>query len=174
MSLSFVRTDVGSPDARMLLEELNDTLIGILGHNGTAHVCLDDFSRRNAFFLVGYDDGVPVCCAGIRQLDAATGELKRVFARKNRKGIGSALLAELEKQAKETGYERLVLECREGNSHAIDFYIREGYSLCAKYPPYENEADAVCLEKALKASAKLHAAGNHRSPGHADRDFPAG
>ena len=134
MSLLFVRTGTDSPDARMLLEELNNTLLGILGHNGTAHVCLDDFSCERAFFLVGYDGRNPVCCAGIRKLDAATGEIKRVYARKNRKGIGAALLAELEKQAQEAGYERLVLECREGNPHAIEFYKRKAI-LCVQNIP---------------------------------------
>lgn len=153
MSLSFIRTSVESEDARTLLNELNTVLTGILGHNGTAHVCLDDFSREKAFFLVGYEAGVPVCCAGVRKMDEATGEVKRVYARKNRTGIGAALMAEVERQAGEEGYERLVLECREGNSRAIRFYQREGYMLCRKYPPYGSEADAVCLEKRLKSDA---------------------
>ena len=59
--LSFTRSSVVSPDAQDLLQELNETLTGILGHNGTAHVCLDDFSHQKAFFLVGYDQKEPVC-----------------------------------------------------------------------------------------------------------------
>ncbi len=149
MSLFFVRTQTGAPDARMLLEELNDTLTGILGHNGTAHVCLEDFSHEKAFFLVGYDEGIPVCCAGLRSLDDGTGEIKRVYARKNRKGYGTALMKALEQQAAQTGYSRLVLECREGNPQAIAFYRRNGYVLCDPYPPYDRETDAVCLEKRL-------------------------
>ena len=149
MSLSFVKTEVGNPDARMLLEELNVTLTGILGHNGTKYVYFDDFSQEKAFFLVGYDDGIPACCAGVRRMDDATGEVKRVFARKNRKGIGAALMAAVEETARGTGYSRLVLECREGNPHAIEFYRKNGYRDCEKYPPYENEDDAVCLDKKL-------------------------
>ena len=149
MALSFNQTGVENPDAQMLLKELNETLMGILGHNGTKHVCFDDFSQEKAFFLVGYDDGAPACCAGVRKLDETTGEVKRVFARKNRKGIGAALMAAVEEQARETGYSRLVLECREGNPHAIEFYRKNGYTDCEKYPPYGNEADAVCLEKPL-------------------------
>lgn len=149
MALSFKQTGVENPDAQMLLKELNETLTGILGHNGTKHVCFDDFSQEKAFFLVGYDDGMPACCAGVRKLDDMTGEVKRVFARKNRKGIGAALMAALEELARETGYSRLVLECREGNPHAIEFYRKNGYTDCEKYPPYGNEADAVCLEKPL-------------------------
>ena len=52
MSLSFVQTGVEAPDAQTMLWELNETLMGILGHNGTAHVCLDDFSQEKAFFLM--------------------------------------------------------------------------------------------------------------------------
>ena len=149
MALSFKQTGVEDPDAQILLKELNETLMGILGHNGTKHVCFDDFSQEKAFFLVGYDDGTPACCAGVRKLDETTGEVKRVYARKNRKGIGAALMAATENHARAAGYSRLVLECREGNPHAIEFHRKNGYTDCEKYPPYGNEADAVCLEKKL-------------------------
>ncbi len=149
MNLTFTKANVESADARLLLNELNETLTGILGHNGTAHVCLGDFSHERAFFLVGYDEGVPVCCAGIRMMDGRTGEVKRVYARKNRKGIGAALMKAVEDEARKNGYEKLVLECREGNGHAIGFYHKNGYAVCEKYPPYENETDAVCMEKLL-------------------------
>ena len=150
MSLSFVQTGVENPDAQMMLRELNETLTAILGHNGMSHVCFDDFSREKGFFLVGYDEGTPVCCAGVRRMNDETGEVKRVYARKNRTGNGAALMAALEDKAEKTGYQRLVLECRAGNLHAIAFYQRTGYTVCRNYSPYEQEADAVCLEKRLK------------------------
>ena len=147
--LFFEKKSIDSPDAQGLLRELNETLTGILGHNGMAHVCFDDFSHEKAFFLVGYDEGVPVCCAGIRRMDETTGEIKRVYARKNRRGIGTALMAALEKFAADAGYRRLVLECREGNARAIGFYQKAGYTICEKYPPYGEETDAICMEKQL-------------------------
>ena len=147
--MRFVKTDVQSSDAQMLLEELNTTLVGILGHNGQKHVCLDDFRLDRSFFVIGYDGDTPVCCAGVRRFDDTTGEVKRVFARNNHRGYGSKLMAGVETLARECGYRRLILECREGNPRAIDFYQREGYTICEKYPPYKNETDAVCLEKIL-------------------------
>ena len=147
--LDFAVSDVNGQNARVLLEELNETLIGILGHNGTTHVCMDDFTRDGGFFLVGYDDGIPVCCAGVRLLSGRTGEVKRVFARRNHKGYGTSLMAAVEERAAAIGYRRLVLECREGNATAIGFYRRIGYAVCEKYPPYSDEKDAVCLEKPL-------------------------
>ena len=153
--LSFKKTGVDSPDAQILLQELNDSLIAILGHNGMSHVCFDDFNQGKGFFLVGYHAGIPVCCAGIRMLEESTGEVKRVFARRNRSGYGAELMRALEEYAEEAGYERLVLECREGNGHAIEFYKKNGYIQCANYPPYEDEADAVCLEKRLRQSGSF-------------------
>ena len=147
--LDFAVSDVNGQNVRALLEELNETLIGILGHNGTTHVCMDDFSRDGGFFLVGYDGGIPVCCAGVRPLSDRTGEVKRVFARRNHKGYGTALMAAVEARAAAIGYRRLVLECREGNAAAIGFYRRIGYAVCEKYPPYGDEKDAVCMEKPL-------------------------
>ena len=153
--LSFKKAGVDSPDAQILLQELNESLIAILGHNGMSHVCFDDFNQGNGFFLVGYDADIPVCCAGIRMLDERIGEVKRVFARRNKSGYGAELMHALEEKAQEAGYERLVLECREGNGHAIEFYKKNGYVVCGKYPPYEDEADAVCLEKWLGQSGPL-------------------
>ena len=91
-------------------DELNETLTGILGHNGTAHVRLDDFHGEKAFFLVGYEEGEPVCCAGVRRMDERTGEVKRVYARKNRRGLGTALMKAVEDLARGEGYRRLVLD----------------------------------------------------------------
>ena len=54
--LSFKKTGVDSPEAQILLQELNDSLIAILGHNGMSHVCFDDFNQGKGFFLVGYED----------------------------------------------------------------------------------------------------------------------
>ena len=147
--MHFVKMDVQSSDAHLLLQELNTTLVSILGHNGEKHVCLDDFCQDKSFFLIGYDYDMPVCCAGVRKFDDTTGEVKRVFARNNHQGYGSKLMITVETLARACVYRRLILECREGNPHAIDFYKREGYTLCEKYPPYENETDAVCLEKKL-------------------------
>jgi len=145
--LDFKEVSVYCPDAAMLIDELNAVLIGIVGNNGTKHLNLDDFEEPRSVFIVGYDDGEPVCCAGIRFFSEGVGEIKRVYARKNKKGYASQLMAQLEEWAACHGYTRLILECREINSHAIDFYKREGYTVCEKYTPYENQPDAICLDK---------------------------
>jgi len=145
--LEFRETSIYSPDAQLLVGELNEVLIGIIGNNGAKHVQPDDFGKPGAVFLVGYEAGMPMCCAGIRRFDDRTGEVKRVYARKNHNGNAAALMQQLEIWAREHGCSRLILECRQINQHAISFYRKNGYSECPKYPPYEDQGDAVCLEK---------------------------
>lgn len=147
--LVFKERSVDHPDSIKMMEELNDSLIHIVGHNGTMFVNLSDFSMERAVFIVGYIDDKPVCCAGIREMDQFFGEVKRVYAQINDIGIGSRLMSELDSWARDHGYSGLKLECRRINQHAISFYMRNGYSVCENYEPYIGVEDAVCMEKLL-------------------------
>jgi len=145
----FKAMPIDSQDAAMLLNELNERLVSIIGNNGTAHVNPADFSGERAAFLIGYENDLPLCCAGIREMDRHTGEIKRVYARPNQIGAGAQLMREAERWAAAHGYSRLVLECRTGNPHAIAFYGRNGYAVCENYPPYVGVGNAVCMEKRI-------------------------
>lgn len=128
---------------------MNEALKAIIGNDGTVHVNYRDFEKDRALFVIGYDGETPVCCAGLVPFDVNTAEVKRVFARRNRIGAGAQLMEELERLAKESGFEKLILECRTGNPHALEFYRKTGYAVRSKYPPYEKEEDAVCMEKSV-------------------------
>ena len=147
MSLVCKKVSVQSEDARLLIGELNEALTAIIGYNGTGHVDYSDFDRDRSVFMIGYDNGVPACCAGIRNVDETTGEVKRVYARRNRSGNAAALMKSLENWASEQGYTRLILECRQKDKHAIEFYDRTGYAVCEPYGPYVHIDDAVCMDK---------------------------
>jgi len=82
-----------------------------------------------AAWLVGYDDGRPVCCGGMRPLGGGTAEIKRMFvtAGSRRRGHGRRLLAELERLAVEQGYERVRLLTTEALFEAWALYATAGY-----------------------------------------------
>lgn len=145
----FKEVAVRSQDAACILRELDEVLVQLIGHNGQRHVCWDDFEQPRSTFIVGYEEGEAVGCIGIRCLNEQTAELKRVYARKHHPGLACGLMDFAEDWARRQGYVRTVLECRDNNPHAIAFYKRNGYTVCRNYPPYEEEADAVCLEKSL-------------------------
>lgn len=149
MTLEFRIVPTDHPDASMLMEELCARLTRIVGHDGTMFLNLADFAQKRACFVVGYLDGDPICCAGLKKLEPNIGEVRRVYARRNNVGAARKLMAWLEDKARSFEYGTLRLECRKTNPHAIDFYRQVGYSVCPSYGPYVTQPDAVCMEKKI-------------------------
>ena len=72
---------------------------------------------------------------------------------RRRRGIGSAILAWLERVAAVAGIQRLALEARADNVRALSFYEKHGYRRAAIITGmYQGLADGVRLEKPLLSS----------------------
>ena len=68
-----------------------------------------------------------------------------------RRGVGTALLAWLEKVARTAGLEAIRLEARRDNEAALLFYDRHGYTVTAEViGMYQGLEDGVKLEKMLR------------------------
>jgi len=82
------------------------------------------------------------------------------------RGIGSALLATAEQQARELGCEAISLEVGTQNQRALDLYTRGGYRPIRKLPGYYSDgSDALRLGKTLATpSAAPDAAHETDSP----------
>jgi GNAT superfamily N-acetyltransferase len=86
-------------------------------------------------WLVAYRAGQPVGCGGLQRLDAETAEVRRIFldeAARGR-GIGRALLAELEAHAQRLGYQRVRLTTGDQQPEALALFETAGY---AEIPPF--------------------------------------
>ena len=66
-----------------------------------------------------------------------------------RKGVGIALLEEMEKQFKEQGVTVCRLEVREDNIPAIRLYEKLGYKRIAELENYYGKVNGLCLKKLL-------------------------
>jgi GNAT superfamily N-acetyltransferase/2'-5' RNA ligase len=79
--------------------------------------------------LVGGLNEQIVAMGGIRRIDTTTCELLRMRVRSEHQGqgYGTAILRLLERQAKELGYQRIVLLTGEEQHPAVDLYTRAGY-----------------------------------------------
>lgn len=108
-------------------------------------------SDITAFFVAYAEDGTPVGCGGLRQLDASHGEIKRMYVRPSHRGTGVsvAVLGALENDARARGWDRLVLETGDEQPDAIRFYEREGYELIPNFGYYVGEPLSKCYGKAL-------------------------
>lgn len=108
-------------------------------------------------FLVARDDhGVPIACGGLRPLSvdvlgAGVVEIKRMYTAPSARGTGvaTAVLRALEKEARQLGAHRLVLETGTGQPDAIRFYQREGYAPVALFGSYIGSDNSECFARDL-------------------------
>jgi putative acetyltransferase len=152
-----------SPVAAALLAVLNAELSARYPEPGATHFRLDprEVAPGAGIFLVARRFGQPVGCGALRCLrDAAlihelgprVGELKRMYVAPEVRGqgIGQALLARLEAEARALGLDRLVLETGTRQAEALALYRRAGFAGISAYGEYvASPATSICLAKAL-------------------------
>jgi GNAT superfamily N-acetyltransferase len=86
-------------------------------------------------FLVGFEDGVPVCCGGVKRLPDGACEIKRMFVvpEARGRGVARALLEELERRARVLGYAVARLDTGPRQPRAQRMYERAGYLPIANF-----------------------------------------
>ena len=142
--------DPRSPEASILIDALSATLTELTGDSGRSSFDPTDVQGDRARFVVARTrDGVPVGCGAFRPMGDSIAEIKRMYAVSGTFGVGSAVLAHLESEAKILGFTQLWLETRLVNERAISFYERHGYSRIANFGKYIGRSEAVCFGKSL-------------------------
>jgi putative acetyltransferase len=109
------------------------------------------FEPPDGVFLVAREDGRALACGGICRFDALRAELKRMYVvpEARGRGLGRAVLVELEARARGLGYAGVVLETGERNHEALGLYASAGYEPIPCYGAYADRALSRCLEKRL-------------------------
>ena len=101
-------------------------------------------------FLVGWRDGEPVCCGGVKRLDEGTCEIKRMYVTPATRGQGIArrLLDALEDAARALGYAvaRLSSGSRQTGAHRL--YLSAGYARIGNFS--DNPMAAFFAAKPLR------------------------
>ncbi len=137
-------------DAQQLMAELSVVLAQITGASGQTSFNVDDVKVPRAVFMIARDAaGQPVGCGALRPLSDQIGEVKRMYARSQARGVGTAILQAIESYAKENSYTTLWLETRRVNTQAVQFYLRHGYQPIDNYGKYQGNPAATCFEKRL-------------------------
>src|SRR5699024_4217687 len=109
----------------------------------TELVQLRSFYSAPGFVLLARHDGEPAGCIGVRDLDEATGEIRRLFVRPEQRGsgLGRQLLTAAHARARAGGITRLVLNTLPTMTSARKLYDADGY---APIEPYtDNPVDGV-------------------------------
>ncbi|MFY1617222.1 GNAT family N-acetyltransferase [Micromonospora sp. WMMD736] len=120
------------------------------GLDGQVTVTHDDIR-----YLAVVVRGRAVACGGLQSLDAATGEVKRMYVRPAYRGRGIArqLLAALEECAFQQGHTVVCLETGTYLPAAIGLYTSCGYEPIPVYGEYVGNPYSVCFAKRLPIAA---------------------
>jgi GNAT superfamily N-acetyltransferase len=110
------------------------------GSEEEQHVTLDELLPPKGLFLVARVDDHIVGGVGLRPIsDPALdlGEVKRLWVRPDwrRRGVGIALMNEIEDRARKLGYRRLFLESGYAQPEALELYRGSGWDAVEQYPP---------------------------------------
>lgn len=147
---TFKRTNSGNSDFKNLVALLDEDLAI---RDGADHAFYTQFNKivniRNA--IVCYVDNKPTGCGAFKQYDQKKVEIKRMYVlpEYRGKGIGVAILKELELWATELNFSACILETGKKQPEAIRLYQKAGYAIIKNYGQYENIENSVCMIKAI-------------------------
>ena len=107
--------------------------------------------REREVYLLAWRDGRAVGCGALRQHNAFTAELRRMFVSRSarRDGVAHALLVRLEAEARSLGYRQLVLETGVRQAPAIALYSGSGWRRIAPFGSFVGDPMSVCFGKTV-------------------------
>ena len=99
------------------------------------HSDVEDMTPPSGLFVIARLDGDAVGCGGLKRVDKATGEIKRVWTAPSARGMGIArrMLRTLEAAAREKGLKTLRLDTNRALTEAHALYRSEGYREIARF-----------------------------------------
>jgi putative acetyltransferase len=138
---------------KRLFREYVDSLgvdLSFQGFDQELEIIDQQYNQPVGALLLAFADNTAVGCVGIRQLDAATAELKRMYIQDAYRGhgIGVALLERSIQIARELGFEKIRLDTLQTMTKAQALYRSFGfYEIPAyRFNPLEG---ALYMEKGL-------------------------
>jgi len=149
--INLKRTDSSDKDFHSLVEKLNNDL---LDRYGELQVFYNQFNKIDNIpnVVIAYMDDKPVGCGCFKKFDDSSVEVKRMFVADEYrgKGIGAAILNELEKWAAELGNKTVVLEMGNKQPEAAVLYKKQGFAVIPNYGQYIGmEETSICMKKEL-------------------------
>jgi GNAT superfamily N-acetyltransferase len=147
----FKRTNSNDPDFYSLVEKLDKDLQDRYGDLQTFYNRFNSIKNLPTV-VVAYYEEQPVGCGCFKKFDDEIVEIKRMYVANEQrgKGIGAAILAELENWAAELKNGSMVLETGYNQPEAIHLYEKMGYTVIPNYGQYSGmEETSICMKKEL-------------------------
>jgi putative acetyltransferase len=140
-----------TPDAIMLIEELEGELDAFYPNESRHGYSVEKLIQLNVAFFVIRKDGIPAGCGGVQLFGKEYCEVKRMYVRPSFRGLGLAklMLEELSKHAKENGIYVLRLETGIHQKDAIALYRGWGFKEIAHFGEYKEDPLSLFFEKRI-------------------------
>lgn len=138
-------------DAVQLINQVQHEYVTRYGGMDRTPVDPAQFLPPSGLFVVGYLDAVPVACGGWRSHGNGAAELKRMYVVPpvRGRGLARAVLAELERTARQAGHRRIILETGNQQPEALALYHSEGYAPVPSFGYYATTPGAIHLGKPI-------------------------
>ena len=141
------------PDVIALIAELDAYQDTLYPPESRHALDLASLKQGNVLFFVARDDAKQAVGCGAVVLDAAYGEIKRMYVspRCRGQGVARTLLRTLEAASANAGCKLLRLESGPFQLEALGLYASLGYERRGPYGDYTDDPLSVFMEKALAA-----------------------
>ncbi|MBA8880241.1 GNAT family N-acetyltransferase [Phyllobacterium myrsinacearum] len=141
-------------DVRALVDALNAHLLPLSPVEFQFKMTVEEMAGNDTTVFIARDEtGHAIGCGALKEHDAATGEIKRMFTLPSVRGkrVGSHLLEAVTKLAAEKGITHLVLETGVGPGFdaAWRLYERSGFTRCGAFLDYPDSEHSAFYEKRL-------------------------
>lgn len=150
--LHLKRTDSSDNDFHALIRQLDAYLLQQYGQLQEFYGQYNKIENIPTV-VIAYAGDEPAGCGCFKQFDEDSVEVKRMFvtAGARGRGVGSAILNELERWAAELGQAAMVLELGNNQPEAMLLYTKQGYTVIPNYGQYKGmEETSICMRKELK------------------------
>ena len=156
MGLTVELVTTSTPDARLLVGELDDELNADYPPEQRHGFSVDRIFRADMLFFVATLDGEPAGCGGVKLMEDGAGEVKRMYVRPAARGknVADAVLSAIERAATARGVKRLVLETGDIRHAAMKFYERCGFTRCDAFGEYL-DMPPVAIERSVFFEKRL-------------------
>src|SRR5438552_2928698 len=135
------RSDPASPEARRLIEQLDEYLIGLYPPASNHLLPVEALRQAGVTFLLARVDGQVAGCGAFVNRGGEYAEVKRMFVVPEFRGlkVGRLLLDQLEALARNAGLVLARLEAGVFQPEALRLYERASYLRCERFGDYPED-----------------------------------
>lgn len=151
MATIVTRERPDTSDSMLLIDELEAHLAPFYPQENRFGYSVEKLLQQSVAFFIVRVDSVPAGCGGVQFFGTEYGELKRMFVRRQFRGLGlgKLMLAHLEDFARGNNIPLLRLETGIYQREAIGLYQRMGYKNCPPFGEYKASELNIFFEKMI-------------------------